>query len=76
MNKYMSTFDMVTGQYAISTTNRFVRRHLNGCNRQILSCTSLKFLAIAMAIPKNFASYKIKFAAISHHQLPPNKSNQ
>ena len=45
-----------------------------GCNGQILSCTSLKFLAIATAIPKNFASFKIKFAAISLHQLPPNKS--
>ena len=47
---------------------------LMGCNGQILSCTSLKFLAIAMAIPKNFASFKIKFAAISLHQLPTNKS--
>ena len=28
-----------------------------------------------MAIPKNFALFKIKFAAISLHQLPPNKSN-
>ena len=29
-----------------------------------------------MAIPKNFALLKIKFAAISFHQLPPNKSIQ
>ena len=33
-----------------------------GYNEQILFCTSLKFLAIATAIPKNFASFKTEFA--------------
>jgi len=43
---------------------------------KILICASLKFLAIATAIPKNFALLKLKLHSISPHQLRLNKSNK
>jgi len=42
---------------------------------KIIFCAALKFLAIATAIPKNFALLKTKFYSISPHQLQLNKSN-